>query len=468
MTNEPMTECMPELTFDFHPERRIELTFDAPQTSSDGGLVLLRQLDERLGMCAAFARLLPDKRHPVFVQHGRKEQLRQRVFQIALGYEDQNDATGLRDDPLWKASCDRLPKDDAALSSQPTLSRFEHAVDARAMVRLQRAFEDQYVASLPAETTGVVLDLDATDDPTHGQQPLAFFHAHYDQKIYFPLLVFDGDGRLVSFRLRAGNAGNNKYATALMVRLVRKIKARFARAMVLVRADSGFCSSRMLDALDRLDAELGDVSYALGLEKNSRLLALVQLDLERVRAESEQSGRAARSFTTVRYAARPWSRERLVIAKAEHLVDKPNPRFVVTNIDHIPARLLYERVYCGRGDAENRIKDFKRALCGDRLSDTTYVANAFRLFLHALAYRLLDALRRELAHVAPALGRAQFDTLRLRLLKVATLVQQSVRRVVLRLPRAFDFANVFAHLAQRLGAGLAGAASNDAVSPTAA
>jgi hypothetical protein len=443
---------MPELTFEFHPQRRIELTFDAPQTSSDGGLVLLRQLDERHGLTAAFAPLVPDARDARLVEHSRHEQLRQRVLLIALGYEDQNDASSLRNDPLWKASCDRLPDDDGGLSSQPTLSRFEHSVDARSMVALQRAFEDQYVASLAADTTFVALDVDATDDPAHGQQPLAFFHAHYDQTIYFPILVFDGDGRIVSFRLRAGNAGNNKYATALVTRLVRKIKARFPAATILVRGDSGFCSSRLLDALDALDTDLGDVFYALGLEKNSRLIAMVQSELEGVRIESEQSGRAAKSFTSIAYAARKWSRERYVVVKAEHLVDKSNPRFVVTNIDHVPPRMVYERVYCGRGDAENRIKDFKRALSGDRLSDTTYVANAFRLFLHALAYRLLDTLRRELAHVSPSLGRAQFDTIRLRLLKVATLVQQSVRRIVLRLPRVFGLAGVFARLAQRLGA----------------
>lgn len=448
----PTTECMPAVAFEFHRRRLIDVTFDAPQTSSDGGLVLLRQLDDTLGLSAAFAPLLPDERDASRVQHDRGEQLRQRVLQIALGYEDQNDADALRHDPLWKTALDRLPQDDAGLSSQPSLSRFEHAPDARTVVALQRAFEDQYVASLPEDTTHVVLDVDATDDPAHGQQPLAFFHAHYDATIYFPLLVFDGEGRLVSFRLRAGNAGNNKYSTALMVRLVRKIKARFPRAMILVRADSGFCTTRMLDALDRLDGELDDIFYAIGLEKNSRLIAMVQSDLARVAAQSEASARAERTFTTLTYGARHWSRERYVVAKLEHLVDKSNPRFVVTNLDHIPARMLYEQVYCARGDAENRIKDFKRALAGDRLSDTTYVANAFRLFLHALAYRLLDALRRALASVSPSLGRAQFDTIRLRLLKVATLVQQSARRILLRLPRVFGLADVFARVAKSLGA----------------
>lgn len=443
---------MPELAFDFHSERRVELKFDAPRTSSDGGLVLLRQLDAALGLCARFVSVLPDTRHPVFVLHGREEQLRQRVFQIALGYEDQNDAAGLREDPLWNMACDRLPNDDLGLSSQPTLSRFEHSVDARTVVALQRAFEDQYVASLPEKTGIVILDIDATDDPTHGQQPLAFFHAHYDARIYFPLLVFDGAGRLVSFRLRAGNAGNNKYATALLKRVIRKIKARFPRATILVRGDSGFCNPRLLDALDALHDEHHEVLYTLGLEKNARLIQMVQYELDEAKAESQRTGAAARVFTGMLYAAKTWSRERAVVVKAEHLIDKSNPRFVVTNVDSSQPKEIYEKLYCGRGDAENRIKDFKRALSGDRLSDTTYTANAFRLFLHALAYRLLDELRRHIAAVVPGMIRAQFDTIRLRLLKVATLVEQSVRRIVLRLPRTFGLAGVFTAVAQRLGA----------------
>jgi hypothetical protein len=444
---------MPELAFDFHSERRVELKFDAARTSSDGGLVLLRQLDARLGFIARFASLLPETRHPVFVLHGREEQLRQRVFQIALGYEDQNDATVLREDPLWRMACDRLPEDDAGLSSQPTLSRFEHSVDARTVVALQRAFEDEYVASLPEETKLVILDIDATDDPTHGQQPLAFFHAHYDARIYFPLLVFDGTGRLVSFRLRPGNAGNNKYATALLKRLIQKIKARFPHATVLARGDSGFCNSRLLDTLDALHADHGEVRYTLGLEKNARLIEMVQPELFEAEVESYRTGEAARVFTGLLYAAKSWSRERAVVVKAEHLIDKSNPRFVVTNIDYAQPKEIYEVVYCGRGDAENRIKDFKRALSGDRLSDTTYTANAFRLFLHALAYRLLDDLRRHIAAVVPSMIRTQFDTIRLRLLKVATLVEQSVRRIVLRLPRTFGLADIFAAVAARLGAG---------------
>jgi hypothetical protein len=447
----PTTDCLPELRLDVHPQRVVDLKFDAPQVSSDGGVVLLRQLDARLGLCERIAALVPDTRNPLRVQHPRLEQVRQRVFQIALGYEDQNDATALRNDPLLRSACDRLPEDSHALSSQPTLSRLEHAVDARAVVALQHALEADYVASLREDTEVVVLDIDSTSDPTHGQQQLAFFHGHYGTSMYFPLLVFDGEGRLASVRLRPGNAGNNRYATPMVVRLVRAVKARFPTAQVVVRADSGFCTQRLLQALEALDRELGDVDYVIGLERNTRVAGLIGAALADA-AESASRAGTARVFTSVTYAAKSWSRERYVVAKAEHLGDKPNPRFVVTTLDHVPPRILYEQGYCGRGDAENRIKDFKNALSGDRLSCTAYIANAFRLLLHAFAYRLLDALRVEAAVVAPALGRVQFDTLRLKLLKVAAWVQQSVRRIVVALPHSFPLATVFARLATRLGA----------------
>jgi hypothetical protein len=448
----PTTPCIPEARFDFHPQRAIHTTFDAPESSSDGGLLLLRQVDEQLGLCAKLAALVPDPRDPNRIQHSRLEQLRQRVFQIALGYEDQNDAHGLRRDPLWKTACDRLPSDRHALSSQSSLSRFEHAVDARAVVEMQRAMEDEYVASLPADTPVVILDIDGMDDPTHGQQPLSFFHGHYDQWMYFPLVVFDGDGRLVSVRLRPGTAGNNRYATPLVTRLIRKIKRRFPLATVVLRGDSGFCSPRLLDALDALNHELGDVHYVLGLEKNKRLLAMVEGPMALALAKFQARTGAPRCFDSFAYRAGSWSRERLVIVKAEHLDKGPNPRFLVTTLDHVPPAMVYEQAYCARGDAENRIKDFKRALAADRLSDTTYLANAFRLLLHAAAYRLLDALRRNVHVVAPSLGRAQFDTLRLRLLKVAALVKQTVRRIWVQLPRAFDLTSVFTAVAQSMGA----------------
>ena len=446
----PTTPCLPGLQLEFN-RRRVELSFDGPDTSSDGGLLLLRRVDDALGLTARIATHVSDKRAPGMVIHSRHEQIRQRVFGIALGYEDQNDATTLRQDPLLRAACGREPTQGPGLSSQPSLSRLEHAVTGRDVVKLQRALEADYVASLPADTAVVVLDMDATDVETHGQQPLSFFHGHYDHQMYFPLLVVDGDGRIVSVRLRAGNAGNFRYALAQLVRIVRAIKARFPGAQVAVRADAGFCAPRLLDALEDLNTELGDIEYVIGIQRNSRLVSSLETELA-LAAETSRAMQPARVFSAFTYAAKGWRRQRHIVAKAEHLGDKPNPRFVVTTLDEFPPRFLYENGYCGRGNAENRIKDFKTALAGDRLSCTTYIANAFRLLLHAFAYRLMDALRDHLKPIAPALGRAQFDTIRLRLLKVAAHVRGSVRRIAVMLPRSFPLADVFSRLCLALGA----------------
>jgi hypothetical protein len=317
-------------------------------------------------------------------------------------------------------------------------------------VLIQRDIESRYVQSLCPSTELVVLDPDGTADPTHGQQPMSFFHGHYDCSMYYPMLVFDGEGRLVSVRLRPGNAGNSRYALPMLIRLIRAIRKRCPNAQILVRADAGFCTPRILTSLEQLKVELGNVEYLIGFEKNSKIVREIQPFLENVRLQSEANGAASRAFTSLEYQTQSWPHPRRVIVKAEHLVGKSNPRFLVTSLTDLPPRLLYEVVYCNRGEAENRIKDFKRALKGDRLSCTTYVANAFRLVLHAVAYLLLDALREHVVELEPNKPRPQFDTLRLMLLKVGAHVTQSVRRIRVALPANFPHARLFAELAAKI------------------
>jgi hypothetical protein len=448
----PTTPCISKIRLPIHSKLPIDVTFDAPRISSDGGALLLRQIDERLALCARVGAEIPDTRSPSRVVHSRAEQIRQRVFQIVLGYEDANDADTLRRDPLLNVACDRLAEDPRGLSSQPSLSRLEHAPTARDVVRMQRILERAYVEQLPADTTHVVLDVDTTDDPTHGQQPLSFFNAHYDTSMYYPIVLFDGEGRLVSVRLRPGNAGNHRYATPMLDRIIRMLKTRFPRVHIMVRADSSFAAPRLLDRLDELNTRFDDIEYLIGIQKNPTLLERAA-DVMRIAEERfKETGRPQRFFAEFAYAARSWKRERCVIVKAEHIDLKPNPRFIITSLRGFPPSVIYERAYCARGQAENYLKDFKRALSADRLSCTTYVANAFRLILHAVAYRIMHALRISLAPHAPALATAQFDTIRLRLLKVAALVSQSVRRIVVALPRAFPFAHAFRVLASTLAA----------------
>ena len=444
----PKTDCKPQVAFGFHRDLPVEASFEAPETSSDGGLLLLREADERLGVTRWFAACLPDARLSERVLHSRLEQVRQRIFQIAMGYEDCNDADTLRDDPMLKTACDRSPRDEG-LSSQPTLSRFENSVDGRSLNQLRARLEQSYVDALPPDTEAVVLDIDTTDDATHGEQQLTFFHGFYDQHMYHPLLVFDGtSGDIVSVLLRPGNAHAARSARSVLCRVVRRIKARFPQAQVVIRGDSGFCMPRILDALEALDAELGDVDYIIGIAKNPRLLKLAAPMMAQAAEHFDETRAYVRHFATTTYAAATWSRERHVIIKAEHQAKGENPRFVVTTLHQFPGRLIYDRGYCARGQAENFIKDLKNALAADRLSCCRYVANFLRLLLHAAAYRLMHAVRTA-AKVADAdLGRAQFDTLRLRLLKVAAHVTQSARRIFVRLPAAFPRANSFVAVAR--------------------
>ena len=445
-----MTECIPQLRLCFHPELPVVVDFDAPEISSDGGALLLRQVDEQLGLSAGFSACLSETREGQRVQHSRQEQSRQRIFQIALGYEDCNDADRLRHDPLLKTVCDRTAQDRQGLSSQPTLSRFENAQDGAVLRRLVCFFEERYVQALPAETQQIILDIDSTDDETHGAQQLSFFSGFYRHHMYHPLMIFDGEsGQLVSALLRPGKVHASRGAAGVLRRVIRLIKQRFPQVQIAVRGDSGFCTPHLLKTLEQLNAELGDVEYLFGLAKNPALLKKAAPAMSRAEELFRRRAEKSECFSSFSYAAQSWPHPRFVVAKAEHSALGANPRFVLSSLQGFPPDLLY-RAYCERGQCENLIKDLKNALQADRLSCSSFQANFFRLLLHAAAYRLLHALRQQVAAHSSGLGRAQFDTLRLRLLKVAAWVTQSARRILVRLPKAFPGAEVFCRLSLAL------------------
>lgn len=445
-----MTECITQLSLGFLGQRPIVIDFDAPEISSDGGVLLVRQVDDRLGVTEWFAGALDDRRDSARVVHDRLEQCRQRIYQIALGYEDCNDSDSLRHDRLLKTVCGRLPEEEPGLSSQPTLSRFENSVDWMAVRRVVRRFEESYVDALPSDTTEIILDIDATDDETHGAQQLSFFHGYYDHHMYHPLLLFDGEsGQLISVELRPGNTHSSRGAAAMLRRVIKRIKDRLPGVRIVVRADSGFCVPRALETIEELNQLYGDVDFLFGIAKNAVLLRLAAAAMETAKEMHERDRRTVQHFTSFEYAAGSWSHPRLVIAKAEHSALGPNPRFVVTSLCGFPPELIY-RAYCARGQCENLIKDLKNALAADRLSCSSFRANFFRLLLHSAAYRLMHELRREASKHSDELGRAQFDTLRLRLLKVGALVKQSARRIHVRLPKAFPFAKIYRAIASAL------------------
>jgi hypothetical protein len=434
----------PALTFDSPAGLPLDVAFDAGRLTSDGGLPWLAEADQALALCEALARGIPDwRRGPV--RHSLVTLVRQRVYQIACGYADQNDATTLRTDPLLKLVCGRRPTTGAPLASQPTFSRLENAVDRHAVEALATALVELYVRE--RERAGspqrIVLDFDGTDDPAHGQQEGVGYHGYYRQHMYHPLLVFDGDtGHLITAVLRPGRCHGGRFALLVLRRLVRRLRRAWPDLAIELRADSGF-------ALPRLYAwcEAHAVRYTIGLIPNPALdRAAAPLLTVAHACSTAQGGAKVRLVAATAYQAQRWPHARRVVMKAEVLAKGPNTRFVVTTRHGEPAA-VYDW-YVDRGQPENWLKDLKNALAADRLSDHRFWANAFRLLLHAAAYWLLDTLRRWLAG-SPA-AHFQFDTLRLHLLKIAGRVREGAGRVRLHLASSHPGEPLWRYLAARL------------------
>ena len=437
-----MTECSGKpLVFSSLFRRRVEADFDGGHLTSDGGALLVREVDRRLGLIRRLAACLSDPRDPRYVTHAIETMLRQRVFGLVLGYEDLNDHQTLRDDPLMKLVAEQDPAGDP-LASPPTLSRLENRVDRRALGRMAGVLVETFVASQAEPPEEVLLDFDATDDPLHGMQEGRFFHGYYDGYCYLPLYVFAGEHLLVAY-LRPSNIDPSKHTRAILKLLVKRFRRAWPHVRIVVRADSGFCRWRLMRWCDR-----HGVDYLLGLAKNVRLERLAAPWAEEAARAFQATGTKQRLFAEVSYAAETWDRARRVLIKAEHLADGPNTRFVVTSLPGDP-QALYDERYCARGEMENRIKEQQLALFADRTSCHRFLANQFRLLLSAAAYVLVEALRRVgLAGTQEA--KAQTGTIRLRLLKVGARVRITARRVALHLASGYPWQALLRQVAARL------------------
>jgi hypothetical protein len=407
----------------------LEAAFDGGRITSDGGLVWLAELEKEVGLCQKMAEHVPEWRKRRG-HHSLSALIRQRVFQIACGYEDQNDSNSLREDPLFKLVCGSLPETGANLASQPTISRLENAPTARSCYRMAEALFELYLAERGKDGAPkkVLLDFDATDDPTHGEQEESYYHGYYEEHIYHPLVVFDGDtGELITAVLRAGNTHASRSAVALLKRIVSRLRERWPEVEIEIRADAGFAVPEIYEY-----CEEEGIGYTIGLISNPRLEALAKDLLERAKRESEAKAadEKVRLVSSGSYQALSWERSRRVIYKAEVLEKGTNTRFVVSSRSDDEPEPLYNW-YVRRGESENRIKDFKVALKADRLSCHRFLANQFRLLLHAAAYWLLDTLRRKL--VGAGIERMQLDTLRLSLIKIGARVRQLLTKVRLHL-----------------------------------
>jgi hypothetical protein len=448
----PQTVLFPDL-FD----RALVATFDQAHASSDGGAILLKAADRSLGLIAALAQAVPDPRAATRVTHAWADVLAQRVFGIACGYPDANDADGLADDPIQKLLLDRDPVSGTRLASQPTVSRFENAVRPRTLYALGEALTDTVIARhrrRKRQVRRVTIDLDVTEDATHGAQQLTFFNGFYDGWCYLPLLAFltlDNEPRqyLVAALLRPGNAPTTIGAHGLLRRLIPKVWAAFPRARVRVRLDGGFATPELFTEL-----EAAGVEYVVAMAKNAVLEAAAAPLLAEARTQAEATGTSARIFGETRYQAKTWPQARRAVIKAEVVVHagrdlRDNPRIVITNLRHAPAR-LYREIYCARGDSENRLKELHHDLAIGRTSCSRFWANQLRVTLTAAAYVLLQEL--QLRADRTALAHVQVGRLRLVLLKIGVRVTRSVRRFVLHLPRAHPDTHTWQVIARRLGA----------------
>jgi len=450
----PQTVLFPDLF-----TKPVVATFDQPHASSDGGAILLKAAEARYGLIEGFARCLVDDRQPGKVRHTLEDLLAQRIYGLACGHPDANDADRLAADPMHKLLLGRDPIDGEPLASQPTISRFENHVGGHGLYAMGHELAanvvERHQRRLQGRARRITIDLDPTDDPTHGAQQLSFFNGHYDGWCYLPLLAFltfndEAEQYLCAAILRPGNAPATRGARGTLRRLLDLLRLAFPRARFLVRLDGGFATPEIFDFLD---AEPG-LDYVVAMGENAVLTRYAEPAMVDARALSEASGQTEHVYTEARYAARTWGHARRVLIKAE-VVRLPgrdprdNPRFVVTNLRPSP-RFLYEQVYCARGDIENRIKELHDGLQIGRTSCGRFWANQLRVLLTAAAYVLMQELRLRAARTACA--RAQVTTLRERLLKLGVHVVGSVRRIVLHLPTSTPFLDAWRHIALALGA----------------
>ncbi len=450
----PQTVLFPDLF-----KKPLVATFDQPHASSDGGAILLKAAEARYGLIDGFAQCLVDDRQAGKVRHTLADLLAQRVYGLACGHPDANDADRLADDPMHKLLLDRDPIDGDALASQPTISRFENHVGSQALYAMGRALAEKVInrhrQRLHGRAKRITIDLDPTDDPTHGAQQLTFFNGHYDSWCYLPLLAFltfddEAEQYLCAAILRPGNASATRGARGTLIRLLDLLRLAFPRARFLVRLDGGFATPELFDLLDaepRLD-------YVVAMAENAVLTRCAASAMVDARGRSEASGQTEHVYTEAQYAARSWEHARRVVIKAEVVrlpgrEPRDNPRFVVTTLRPSP-RFVYEQVYCARGDIENRIKELHDGLQIGRTSCGRFWANQLRVLLTAAAYVLMQELRLRAARTTCA--RAQVTWLRERLLKLGAHVVVSARRIVLHLPTATPHLDAWRHIALALGA----------------
>lgn len=415
----------------FRAKKAYDINFSGGDLSSDGGAILLQQVDRNLRLSEQISEAIKDPRRQSQIEHLLPDMVRQRLYAIALGYEDLNDHNSLRKDQVLQ----KLLHKESELASTSTLCRFEHSVDRDTMIKMHKILLEHFISSHKVPPEQIILDFDATDDLTHGNQEGSFFHGYYDHHCFLPLYVFCGDFPLVAY-LRPGNQDGAKHALAILSLLVKQIRAHWPSTKITFRADSGFCRHHIFDWCER-----NDVGFICGMATNTRLENLAEPYVLRAKEYFDHTQEKQRIFADFEYAAKSWKHTRRIILKAEHLEKGSNPRFVVTNLDGEP-QALYEQLYCARGDMENRIKEQQLGLFADRTSCHGFMPNQFRLLMSTCAYVLLAHIRR-VALSGTEFAKAQATTIRLKFLKIGCIVMSNTRRIRFMLSSAYPLQELF-------------------------
>lgn len=413
----------------FH--KKVTADFNGGDVSSDGGLLFLREVESKVKIIKRITDVLNDKRHPGYVKHQVNQLLTQRVFQVASGYEDANDSDRLKDDPILKIVCDRLT---GSLASQPTMSRFENSISRTDLYRIAQAFVDSFIGSYKRTPEGIILDLDDTEDRTHGSQQLSFFNAYHDSYCFMPLHIYEGtSGKLVTTILRTGKRPSGKEITMILKRIVKRLRKAWPNVGIIVRGDSHYSCPEVFDF-----CEENDLKYVFGLtvrepiKKKAQTLSLKASEL------FSMKNKPVKLFGEFLYQAGSWTRRERIIYKAEHNDKGSNIRAIVTNLENSNRRMIYDTIYCGRGAMELMIKEHKNHLRSDKTSCSSFLANQFRLFIHSMAYVLLHAFR-EICLRNTQFAKAQFDTIRQKVLKLGARVIHLSTKIKVYLPTSCPY-----------------------------
>lgn len=411
-------------------QKKVIADFDGGDVSSDGGLLFLREVEEQNKIIQSIVNVISDKRHPGYVKHQYLHLLKQRVFQIASGYEDANDSDFLRDDPIMKIACEK----ETSLASQPTMCRFENGFSKSDLYRIAKAFVHVFINSYKKKPKAIILDLDDTPDPTYGNQQLSFFNGYHNTYCYMPLHIYEGkSGKLITTILRTGKRPSGKEIVMILRRIIREIRSAWPNVGIIVRGDSHYGCPEVFEY-----CQSHNIEYILGLTGRGPLLKEVSFLAEKAKELYQLKNEPVKLYKTFFYQAKSWGNPERVVCKVEHNDQGQNIRFIITSLTNNNIRMIYETIYCGRGAMELMIKEHKAHLRSDKTSCSSFRANQFRLFLHSMAYMLLHALREK--HLKNTqFAKAQFDTIRLKVLKLGVRVISLSTKIKIHMPTSSPY-----------------------------